>query len=589
MSLNPPDCKDLRVVAALDIGTTHSGIAWSSSSEFEKNPLRITSLQWPTSGGSSQTANKTPSVLLLKSNGEFLAFGYDADEKYSELANDNAQYGYYFFKHFKMLLYGSKELQSDMILCDIEGRTLKASDVFVHIIKYMKDRLLGDFKDRGNTQREENIKWVITVPAIWGDAAKQFMRDAAIKAGISKQRLQLALESEAAAIYTKEVLLQRSVCTKEDEEGHTIRCQEGTKFIVTDLGGGTIDTSLKEVCKSNQIRDFHQAVGRPSGGQTVNGEFMAFLEALLGKEVLDELKTIHKGSWLELEREIELKKKNAKGDRDRRILLQIPADLVDIFESKNGKKLTNAAVFESQYAGKVDVKGKKLRVDKDVVESFFRKCLENTINHIENILEKPAAIGSEYIILVGGLAESEFMKTEIRKRFETLPMTVLVPDEPWLAVIRGAVMFGHRPSVVQSRIAQFTYGISVIRYFLDGDDPQHKTIQNGVPFCINVFERLAKVGQSYQVGETVTTEVYAHREGMSEMRIKLYKSPEKEPRYVTDESCTPIGQLVVNMPGYGTQRKVTVSLCFGEEEITCKGENELQEMVEVQLRLLSNN
>lgn len=68
-----------------------------------------------------------------------------------------------------------------MILCDIEGRTLKASDVFVHIIKYMKDRLLGDFKDRGNTQREENIKWVITVPAIWGDAAKQFMRDAAIK------------------------------------------------------------------------------------------------------------------------------------------------------------------------------------------------------------------------------------------------------------------------------------------------------------------------------------------------------------------------------------------------------------------------
>ena len=57
------------------------------------------------------------------------------------------------------------------------------------------------------------------------------------QAGISKQRLQLALESEAAAIYTKEVLLQRSISTKEDEEGHTIRCQEGTKFIVTDLGG----------------------------------------------------------------------------------------------------------------------------------------------------------------------------------------------------------------------------------------------------------------------------------------------------------------------------------------------------------------
>ena len=45
----------------------------------------------------------------------------------------------------------------------------------------MKDLLLRDFKDRGNAQQEENIKWIITVPAIWEDAAKQFMRDAAIK------------------------------------------------------------------------------------------------------------------------------------------------------------------------------------------------------------------------------------------------------------------------------------------------------------------------------------------------------------------------------------------------------------------------
>ena len=57
------------------------------------------------------------------------------------------------------------------------------------------------------------------------------------QAGISKQRLQLALESEAAAIYTKEVLLHRSISSKEEEEGNTIRFQEGTKFISIDLGG----------------------------------------------------------------------------------------------------------------------------------------------------------------------------------------------------------------------------------------------------------------------------------------------------------------------------------------------------------------
>lgn len=99
------DDKGIQLVVALDVGTTHAGIAWSLSIDFEKYPLRITSLQWPTNVGASQTAYKTPSVLLVKSNGDFVAFGYDAEEKYSELANDDAHYGYYFFREFKMALY----------------------------------------------------------------------------------------------------------------------------------------------------------------------------------------------------------------------------------------------------------------------------------------------------------------------------------------------------------------------------------------------------------------------------------------------------------------------------------------------------
>lgn len=84
-----------------------------------------------------------------------------------------------------------------------------------------------------------------------------------------------------------------------------------------------------------------------------------FLEDLLGKDVLEELKTNHKSSWLELEREVELKKKNAKGDKDGRILIQMPGELLDVFEKKTGKKLINSTAFESKYAGKIDIKGKK--------------------------------------------------------------------------------------------------------------------------------------------------------------------------------------------------------------------------------------
>ena len=61
------------------------------------------------------------------------------------------------------------------------------------------------------------------------------------------------------------------------------------------------------------------------------------------------------------------------------------------------------------------------------------------------------------------------------------------------------------------------------------------------------------------------------------------------PRYVTEDGCTEIGKLVVDMPWYGKERKVVVSLCFGEEEITCSGENESNDTVRVKLDLLGNS
>lgn len=56
---------------------------------------------------------------------------------------------------------------------------MKAIDVFSAAIEYLKNHLLEELKKRGMDRCEEDIRWVLTVPAIWKDPAKQFMRDAA--------------------------------------------------------------------------------------------------------------------------------------------------------------------------------------------------------------------------------------------------------------------------------------------------------------------------------------------------------------------------------------------------------------------------
>ena len=68
-----------------------------------------------------------------------------------------------------------------MMIKDItEKKEVKAMEVFKHAIKYFRDLMLNTIDKKGLGVKEENIRWVLTVPAIWSDPAKQFMAEAAV-------------------------------------------------------------------------------------------------------------------------------------------------------------------------------------------------------------------------------------------------------------------------------------------------------------------------------------------------------------------------------------------------------------------------
>lgn len=53
--------------------------------------------------------------------------------------------------------------------------------VFSESLGYLKQSLLNEVKNQLINIEINEIKWVITVPAIWSDQAKAFMRRAAVK------------------------------------------------------------------------------------------------------------------------------------------------------------------------------------------------------------------------------------------------------------------------------------------------------------------------------------------------------------------------------------------------------------------------
>lgn len=56
---------------------------------------------------------------------------------------------------------------------------MEAIKVFSTAIGYLKDQMLINCKKQMTGIEESDIMWVLTVPAIWDDKSKQFMREAA--------------------------------------------------------------------------------------------------------------------------------------------------------------------------------------------------------------------------------------------------------------------------------------------------------------------------------------------------------------------------------------------------------------------------
>lgn len=64
---------------------------------------------------------------------------------------------------------------------DVKGKEVPALDLFAPVIRYLKDRTFHELESRLVEIFEKEIHWVLPVPAIWNNSAKQFMREAANK------------------------------------------------------------------------------------------------------------------------------------------------------------------------------------------------------------------------------------------------------------------------------------------------------------------------------------------------------------------------------------------------------------------------
>ncbi|XP_069129617.1 heat shock 70 kDa protein 12A-like isoform X2 [Argopecten irradians] len=562
------------LVAAIDFGTTYSGYAFSFRHEFETDPLKVSASTWP-AGSRALVSLKTPTTVLLDKNQTFHSFGYEAEDHYSQLAEDDDHTEWYYFRRFKMMLYGKDGkggLSKNVTLKDIRDRELPALKVFSEAIKYLKGHLLKALEKRATDVKDTDIEWVLTVPAIWNDPAKQFMRLAAEQAGIKGDQLTIALEPEAASLYCKHLPVEKMGGS---EQGFTC-FSNGSKYLVLDAGGGTVDITVHKVREDGTLKELDRASGGAWGGTQVDEAFKQMIIKIVGNPIMQSFCRAQTADFVDMFREFETKKRCSVEDTlSKKVTMKIPVSLKDLFEEETEEDIKDV-VRQSSYSGKLEWVNDKIRIAPDTFKSLFNCAITDTIGHIQGLLSKPSCEGTQTIIMVGGFAESPLLQKGIREAFPN--MRVIIPYECGLSVLKGAVIFGHSPKIITSRKAKFTYGIATNKKFKPSrHDPAKKKTVNGVDFCAEVFDKHVGIGSKLKIDTVQSEQRYNPLyENQKTLDFPVYQSTEDDPEYVTDLSCTYIGNMSVSIPDTvgGTNRGVRVKMIFGGTELKLEATQE---------------
>lgn len=213
-----------------------------------------------------------------------------------------------------------------------------------------------------------------------------------------------------------------------------------------------------------------------------------------------------------------------------------------------------------------------INISKERLRSFFAESLKGITDSLREILNKDLNV--EYILLVGGYAESQILRQHVIDQFGD-QCKVLCPCRPQEAILRGAVEFGRHPAVVASRKSAFTYGFADSEKF---DPSKHKkekkSVVQGEEFCGDIFRKLVEKGEDVGWDETreLIFNVLEAKEYHTHVRIRFYRTQRRNPLYVDEEGVEEVGLLIVRMPTTrGRKHEVKLNITFGSTEITVTG------------------
>ncbi|WP_157857835.1 Hsp70 family protein [Streptomyces durhamensis] len=554
--------KKQKVAVAVDFGTHGTGYAWTIIDEVKNGNQRRDihpRMQWPSH---PIPYPKNLTALLFNESGELQAWGYDARRRFnSRSAGDNSRY----VNAFKMSLAPTSpegarqpELPSESLSSD------EAKRLVICYLEKIFQEAVGEITRSGFS--EDEIRWCVTVPAIWGDYEKQLMREAAEAAGLPDEpkRLLLAYEPEVAAHYARVSGVRTAKLTGK----RASLLSPGSRFLVADCGGGTVDITAYRAVSGDSLEEIGRECGGKFGSEYVNRAFVEdILTSRFGSfDALERIREQQPTAIIDLTDDWEKAKLHFTVGQAEEINIQIPLALDRCLDDS-----ARAALAKSQ-DGFTDA----IVISPDEARNAFEVVVPGILDLVDRQLEEMKrqrrnSRGKELVVLVGGFANSPYLRGRLEEHLEGRA-EVITPPDPQVAVLYGAVYFACNPQV-RARRARLTYGCNTSSTFRPRlDPPEFKfTGPDGRDRCRNRFCVFVSRGQTVRVDEVVEHALSPVWDTQRTLTIDVHSTHSGYPQYVTETQCQKIGSVTVDLSSVMhldlDKRGVNVAMQFGETEI----------------------
>ena len=254
--------KEKRIIIGIDFGSTASGycIIYDSIINFDESDSK-----------------KVISSELIMDNETKIGLRIGNQAHYFPKNRIKPENKLYFSKFKKNL---DPKNNNNYVMSNVpEGVQIELKHVIKGFLSLLREEIEFNNKRIKNTNIND-IKWIITVPPLWDEKGKKFMKEVAYESGMIHS--EIALEPEAA-----------SLSIFHDKNINKKYLEKGKKFLIVDAGGFTVDISANKIIDDNHnLEQLLKPSSELFGSNLINERIIEIIETIYGKSTIEEVKKI---------------------------------------------------------------------------------------------------------------------------------------------------------------------------------------------------------------------------------------------------------------------------------------------------------